>query len=88
MEHLSLEEASIIISNWVETNLKEALYKMHIYGDKFKFGRILNIPKMWKENDYWIVDATVEYYLEQTQMKTITFQINQEGYIIGYNLHE
>ena len=56
--------------------------------NEFKFHRITQIPIIWKKNDYWIVDTLIEYSLDSLKIRTVTFQVDSEGRIIGYNLHE
>lgn len=89
MEHPKIEDIYKNIVHWIEKNFVKAILQFHVDKDSYKFGRVSKISKVWKENGYWVVDADIEYGLRQGhKMKTVTFQINSEGKIVGYNLHE
>ena len=88
MEHPKIEDMYKSIVYWIQENFVKALLQHHVDKNSFEFGRVTKISKVWKENDYWIVDADIEYGLRGHKMKTVTFQINSEGKIVGYNLHE
>jgi len=88
VQHPKLEDIYRNIVGWVEKNFVKAILQFHVAKDEFKFHRVLKISKVWKENDCWVVEATVEYDLGGYQARTITFQIDSEGKILGYNLHE
>jgi len=89
MEHPKIEDMNKNIVYWIQENFVKASLQFHVDKDSFEFGRVSKISKVWKQNDYWIVDADIEYTLGAGhKMKTITFQINSEGKIVGYDLHE
>ena len=88
MEHPKVDDIKKNIVSWVEENLTKTLLPFHSEKGSFKFGRVSTITKVWAENDYWLVDAAIEYNLGQSEMRTVTFQVNKEGEIIGYDLHE
>ena len=64
-----------------------AVLKFDVHAKEFKFGRVSDISKVWIENDYWVVNTLVEYSLDQAQMITMTFQVDLEGKILGYDTH-
>lgn len=88
MTHPEIEDIKKNVVNWMEENFVKAILQFHVNKEQYKFARITKISKVWKENEYWIVDANIEYALGGHQLKTVTFQVDSDGKVVGYNLHE
>ena len=88
MKHLKYELLNKSIVGWVEENFVKAILPFNPLRKEFKFVRIEGIPKVWKESDCWLVEARIAYSLRQAESTTITFQMNDDGEIIGYRFHE
>ena len=86
MEHPEIETLNKSIVDWVQKNFIKAMIPFHIDKKEFKFYRVLNIPKVWKENDYWIVEAKIEFNLRTQKTTTIVFQVDGKGNVVGYNV--
>jgi hypothetical protein len=86
MEYLEIETLNKSIAGWVEKNFIKALIPFHVNKKDFKFYRVLHIPKVWKEDNYWIVEATIEFSLITQKTTTIIYQIDAKGNIIGYHV--
>lgn len=90
MSKLSLPKVEIIYKNievWIKENFDKALAQSSTKSD-FKFGKINKITKVWKNKDYWIVDAFVEYSFPNPKLKTFTFQLDHEGQVVGFDFNE
>lgn len=57
-----------------------------MHDKDFKFVRVRDISRVWKDNDYWTVEATIDFSLGGGKSTTIIFQVDGEGNIIGYNV--
>jgi hypothetical protein len=90
MEIPTFEILNKNIMEWVQKNFGTAMLPYHVDKGNFKpeHARVIEFPKIWKENDYWLVDAQIEYVLKQTEFVRITFQIGDIGKIIGYSVHK
>ena len=86
MEHPKIEVLNKSIVTWIEKNFVKAILPFHVLKGDFKFNKIVKISKVWKENDHWIVDALVDYKLETSKTTKITFQVNNLGKIVGYDI--
>jgi len=86
LEHPELESIYKNIVEWIEKNFVKAVLQHHTNKENFKFIKVDRISKVWKESDYWIVDALIEYELPGLQRKTIVFQVNSESKIVGFDL--
>jgi hypothetical protein len=78
------------IMEWVQKNFGKAMLPYNADKGDFKpeHSKVIEFPKVWKENDYWLVEAQVEYVLKQSEFVRITFQIDDAGKIIGYSIHK
>ncbi|KPV63282.1 MAG: hypothetical protein AOA65_1290 [Candidatus Bathyarchaeota archaeon BA1] len=86
---LTIGQVYEIISDWIKENYREVALKWDVDREKFEFHRVLSIPKMWKEGDMWILDATIEFTLGRgVEIEEITLQIDVNGKVVGYNLRE
>jgi hypothetical protein len=76
------------IVEWFKKEFDTAMLPYHVFKEKFdrKHVRILHFNKIWKENDYWLVQVVIEYVIEQSKLSTITFQVNEDGIIVGYDM--
>jgi hypothetical protein len=88
MAHPKIEDINANAVHWIESDFVKALMLFHVSKKEFKFQRILRISKVWKDGDHWIVDVLFEYGLGTSRSGTVTFQMNLEGKIIGYNVNE
>ena len=87
MELPKIETLKKNIVHWIQENFKKATLEFHVDKDKFELARVDMITKVWSEKDYWLVEAVVEYALGGPKMETMTFQVDRNGKIIGYDLH-
>jgi len=88
MEYLKLDEISKNIAEWVQTDFAKTLFQFDSRMKDFKFVRVTNVPKVWKENDVWIIDALIEYELAGAKKRNVTFQVDSKGTTVGFNLYE
>ena len=88
LKHLKYEVLNKSIVQWVEENFVKAILPFNALRKEFKFVRVEEIPRIWKESDYWLVEARIAYSLKQAERTTITFQMNDDCEIIGYRFHE
>ena len=88
MEHPKIEVLNKSIVAWIKKNFAKAVLPFHVMKKDFKFTKVAKICRVWKENDYWIVDALVDYQLGTSQTTKITFQIDSKGKIVGYDIPE
>ncbi|MGD6811118.1 MAG: hypothetical protein ACQCN3_15605 [Candidatus Bathyarchaeia archaeon] len=68
-------------------NFEKAVTRSH-ENQEFKFKQLSKITKVWKKENYWVVDAFVEYSFPNQKVKTFTFQVNSDSEIIGFDLKE
>ncbi|MCW3983663.1 MAG: hypothetical protein NWE96_06665 [Candidatus Bathyarchaeota archaeon] len=90
MSKLSIPKLEIISKNievWIKENFIKAVAQPSTKSD-FKFGKIDRITRVWKNDDYWIVDAFIEYSFTNQKIKTFTFQVDSEGQVVGFNFNE
>ncbi len=78
------------IMEWVQKNFGKAMLPYNVDKGDFnpEHSRVIEFPKIWKENDYWLVEAQIAYVLKQSESVRITFQIDVAGEIIGYSVHK
>jgi hypothetical protein len=88
LEHPKIEELNKSIVGWIGKNFVKAVLQHHYMKDDFKLARVTRISKVWKDDDHWIVDAHIEYELGSSKMHKITFQVDSEGHIVGYDISE
>jgi hypothetical protein len=86
MEHPKIETLNKSIVGWIQKSFVKALIPHHIHEKDFKFVRVRNISRVWKDNDYWTVEATIEFSLGEAKSANIVFQVDSEGNIMGYNV--
>ena len=86
MTHPKLDDVYYAIATWCKENFRKAAL---LYDDvEFEFTRVYDIRKLWREHDLWVVDATLTYKLNKKDtLFTITFQINDDIEILGFDLH-
>lgn len=82
-----LEVISKNIEMWIKENFTNAITQPSNEFE-FKFGVIVKITRVWKNNDCWLVDVFVEYFFPNQKLKTFTFQVDGDGQVIGFDLHE
>ena len=84
-----IEDINKNVVNWIEQNYVKTLLPFHVNRETFKFLRINRIGRVWKENDYWIVDVFIDYSIEdEEETGSLTFQVNDKAEIHGFNLHQ
>ena len=90
ISHPELGQISKNIAAWTEENFAKAkaLFPSDAKVKGFRFVRVIEIPKVWQKNGVWLVDALIEYDIAGAKRKNITFQVDVEGKIIGFNLFE
>ena len=76
------------IVEWFSKNFDTAMLPYHVDKEKFdrEHVRILHFNKIWKENDYWLVQVLMDYVIEQGKIATITFQVDKDCMIVGYDM--
>jgi len=72
----------------VEEKLARALLQFKEKPAIFKFVRVVEVSKFWRENGLWQTAAVIEYEFEGKQKRQVSFQIGDEGKIVGFNLFE
>lgn len=88
MPHPKIEDINKNVVNWIHDNFVKALIPFNEDAKDFKFQRIDQVSKAWKENDYWIVNVVIEYSTATAGVKTLTFQVNEKGEILGFDSNE
>ncbi|MGA3112052.1 MAG: hypothetical protein ABSE15_08475 [Candidatus Bathyarchaeia archaeon] len=88
--HYTIEKISKIVSDWAQEKLVKAIYQFDDGISDFKFGRVSQISKLWKEQGLWQVEALIEYTIGGAQKiaRNVSFQIDDNFSIIGFNLYE
>jgi hypothetical protein len=83
-----IEEIFRILAEWAQENFARLLYKFEGGITDFKFVRVSEISKFWNENALSYVYAVLEYEYKGTQKRYVSFQIDDNGKIVGWNLFE
>jgi hypothetical protein len=88
--HYGIEQIFKIISDWAQENLVKAIYQFDDGNGEFKFGRVSQISKFWKEQGLWQAEALIEYTMGGTQKiaRNVSFQLNDSGKVVGFNLYQ
>lgn len=81
-----METLNSSIVGWIEKNFAKALIPFHVNKKAFKFARVLHISKVWRDNDYWTVEAMIEFNLGGNKSATIIYQVDDKGNIMGYSV--
>lgn len=91
-DHLDLDDFLNIISEWAHENLLQALFEFKENKEGFKFKKVVEISKVWIQNDprYDLrsVDAVIEYESGEIKKRNVSFQIDATKKVVGFNLYE
>ena len=83
--HPDIETIVKNIADWIDKNYirTDARYPLG-QENTFKFHPgVTRITKIWQENNYWVVDTTVQFLLKTNRSANITFQVNDKAEIVG-----
>jgi hypothetical protein len=86
--HDEIEEIFKKIAEWAQENFARLLYKFDGGITDFKFVRVAEVSKFWNKNSLSYVYAVLEYEYKGTQKRYVSFQIDDNGKIVGWNLFE
>ena len=86
--HPELDEVFSSITEWAHENFAKLLYQFDDRMKDFKFVRVSEVSKVWKENDLWLTDALLEYEFGGAKKRNVSFQTDNYGKILGFNLFE
>jgi hypothetical protein len=76
------------ITVWGEKDFARTLFQSDAKLKDFKLVKVSKVSRVWKENNVWVVDALIEYEFGGAKKRNVTFQVNSEGKIVGFNLYE
>ena len=88
--HYGIDKIFKVISDWAQENLVKAIYQFDDGIEDFKFGRVSQISKFWKEHGLWQVEGLVEYTIGGAQKisRNVSFQVDDNFSVLGWNLYE
>jgi len=89
-DFLDLDGVFRIIEEWAQKNLQKALFQLKEKTVTFKFLRVSEISRVFIENhlryNLRSVDALIEYDFGGVKNRHVSFQIDSDGKIVGFNL--
>jgi hypothetical protein len=86
--HLEVNRIFGIIEGWAQENFAKSLFQFKENTDNFKFLKVSEISKIWIDDNLRTVDALIEYDFGGVKKRNVSFQIDDDGKIIGFNLFE
>jgi hypothetical protein len=86
-KHPDIETIVNNVHVWIDKNYIRTVARYPLgQENRFKWSPgIIKISKIWHENDYWVVDTTTQFMLPSMQTAKITFQINDNAEVVGFN---